>query len=173
MSDVGVEKIVRLKTRDLSTLTEAASAAILDGSGFGWLKPPPRDAFERYWRGVLLVPERTLFVARLDEAIVGSVQLVAPPPQKEAWAFAAGIDTHFVAPWARGHGLARPLMEAAEKEARRQRFKAINLSVSTTQDAAIHLYESLGYKRWGTLPHYALRDGNEMVAGHYFQKELK
>ena len=29
----------------------------------GW-KPPPRDVMERYWKGVLLVPERELIAGR-------------------------------------------------------------------------------------------------------------
>src|SRR5256885_5362883 len=28
-------------------------------SGFGWLKPPPGQVLENYWKGVLLVPERS------------------------------------------------------------------------------------------------------------------
>ena len=120
---------------------------------------------------MVLVPERTLLVGRLDGVIGGSVQLVSPPPQKEAWAFACLIDTHFVAPWARGHGMARALLEHVEAEAREQGFSAMNLSVRETQDAAVNLFESFGFKRWGTHPKYALVDG-KTVAGHYYCKEL-
>jgi ribosomal protein S18 acetylase RimI-like enzyme len=166
-----VEKVSKLSKRALGELCNAASEAILDGAGFGWLRPPPQQDFERYWRGVVLVPERTLFVGRLDGVIGGSVQLVSPPPQKEAWAFACQIDTHFVAPWARGHGMARALLEQVEEEARARDFRAINLSVRATQDAAVNLFETLGFKRWGTHPKYALVDG-KTVAGHYYCKEL-
>ncbi len=168
---VEVGKISKLSKRGLRELCKAASAAILDGAGFGWLRPPPQQDFERYWRGVVLVPERTLFVGRLDGVIGGSVQLVSPPPQKEAWAFSCLIDTHFVAPWARGHGMARMLLERAEEDARARGFEAVNLSVRETQGAAMKLYESLGFKRWGTHPKYALVDG-KTVAGHYYCKEL-
>ena len=168
---VKVEKVSKLNKRALSELCAAASEAIEDGAGFGWLRPPPSQDFERYWKGVVLVPERTLFVGRLDGVIGGSVQLVSPPPQKEAWAFACLIDTHFVAPWARGHGMARALLEQVEADARARDCKVINLSVRETQDAAVSLYETLGFKRWGTHPKYALVDG-ETVAGHYYCKEL-
>jgi len=110
-------------------------------------------------------------IGRLDGVVGGSVQLVKPPPQKEAWAFACLIDTHFVAPWARGHGMARALLERVEEEARARNFKAINLSVRETQNAAVSLYETLGFKRWGTHPSYALVD-DKTVAGHYYCKEL-
>ena len=168
---VKIEKVSKLPKRGLSELCAAASEAIEDGAGFGWLRPPQRQDFERYWQGVVLVPERALFVGRLDGVIGGSVQLVSPPPQKEAWAFGCLIDTHFVAPWARGHGMARALLEAVEEEARARDFKVINLSVRETQEAALSLYETLGFKRWGSHPRYALVDG-KTVAGHYYCKEL-
>ena len=170
-AEVAVKKIAKLSKRALSELCNAASEAIRDGAGFGWLRPPPAQDFERYWRGVVLVPERTLFVGRLDGVIGGSVQLVSPPPQKEAWAFACLIDTHFVAPWARGHGMARALLEKIEVEARAQGFDVMNLSVRETQIAAVNLYEALGFKRWGTHPKYALVDG-KTIAGYYYYKEL-
>ena len=50
---------------------------------------PGRRALESYFRGVLLVPERELFVARLNGVIVGSAHLVRPPRNNEAQAFAA------------------------------------------------------------------------------------
>ena len=168
---VAVEKISKLSKRALGELCDAASEAILDGAGFGWLRPPPAQNFERYWQGVILVPERSLFVGRLDGVIGGSVQLVSPPPQKEAWAFACLIDTHFVAPWARGHGMARALLERVEEEARADGFEVMNLSVRETQSAAMKLYETLGFRRWGTHPKYALVDG-KTVAGQYYCKEL-
>ena len=66
---------------------------------------------ETYFRGVLLVPERELFVARLNGEIVGSAILVRPPRNNEAQAFAAHLMHSYVAPYARGHGLARMLTE--------------------------------------------------------------
>ncbi len=168
---IAVDQVVRLSKRALSELCDAASAAIGDGAGFGWVRPPPREAFERYWRGVTLVPERTLFLGRLDGVVAGSVQLVGPAPQKEAWSFACLIDTHFVAPWARGHGLAKALLEVAMVEARQREFDVMNLSVRETQTAAIQLYESLGFRRWGTHAKYARVDGR-LIAGHYYSKDL-
>jgi len=172
MARVDVERPEKLKNRELGELCEAAAGAIDDGAGFGWITPPERDVFERYWRGVMMVPERALFVGRLDGVVAGSVQLVSLPLQKEAWRHGCQIDTHFVAPWARGHGLARALMEAAEVEARDKGFRVINLSVRNTQDVAIKLYESLGFVRWGTNPTYAMIEG-EMVPGHFYVKDLE
>ncbi len=167
-----VERASTLDDADLAALSEAASAAILEGGGFGWVNPPGRAALERYFQGVLLVPERELYIARLDGLIVGSAQLVRPPRNNEAQAFAATLMHSFVAPFARGHGLARLLTLRAEEGARGLGYHVINLDVRETQEAAIRLYESLGYTRWGTHPVYARIQGRT-VRGFYFYKLLQ
>ena len=168
---ISVELVSTLNRRDLGDLCDAAAAAIVDGAGFGWVRAPERDIFERYWRGVLIIPERKLFIAKLDDVVVGSIQLVNPPRQKEAWAHACLVDTHFVAPWARGHGLARELIEAAIAEARASSFEVMNLSVRETQSAAITLYEGMNFVRWGRHPKYAKVNG-ALIAGFYYSKDL-
>ncbi len=166
-----VEAIGSFRTADLHDLCDAADDAIKAGGGFGWLRPPPREVMERYWMGVLMVPERTLYVGRLDGVIAGSAQLVRPPKNNEAQAHAASLTTSFVAPWARGHGLARMLTLAVEREARGAGFSVLNLDVRASQEAAIQLYERLGFRRWGTHPDYARVDGRPM-AGHFYAKDL-
>ncbi len=172
MTDVTVEQLESFEGSDLADLCDATETAILDGGGFGWLKPPPRDVLERYWQGVLLVPERELFAGRLDGTIGGSAQLVRPPRNNEAQGFAATITTNFVAPWARGHGMAKMLTEAVERGARSHGVRVLRLDVRETQDAAIQLYESLGYERWGTDPSYAKVRG-KIIAGYYYSKQLR
>jgi len=168
----GTEILTKFTTRDLEELCDATDAAILDGGGFGWLKPPPRPILEAYWQGVLLVPERTLCVARLDDVICGSAQLVRPTRNAESSAFVGQVTTSFVAPWARGHGLAKELMLAVETVARDHGLAMLSLDVRETQERAIKLYESLGYERWGTNPNYA-RVGGRMIAGYYYGKQLE
>lgn len=167
-----VERLGRFVRRaDLIELCEATQAAIRDGNGIGWLAPPPLERLEAYWKGVVLMPERELFVARLDGTVAGSAQLVKPTVNQEARAFAATLQTHFVAPWARGFGLARALIEAVERAAVHDGFEVMQLDVRETQTAAIALYESCGYRRWGTLPCYARVEGR-MIAGHYYVKHI-
>ncbi len=172
MTTATVERIERLGEYDLEELCEATEEAILDGNGFGWLRPPTRQKLETYWKGVTLVPERELYVARLDNRIVGSAQLLRPALNNEAGAHVAQITTFFVAPWARGHGLARTLVREIEASARRQGYKVIDLDVRATQTAAIALYESLGFERWAVKEKYALV-GGEYVAGYFYTKDLE
>jgi ribosomal protein S18 acetylase RimI-like enzyme len=166
-----VEPVDRLKGADLNDLCEAAELAIRTGGGFGWLTPPPREVMERYWRGVLAVPERTLFVGRVDGVIAGSIQLVRPPRNNEAQAISVQATTVFLAPWARGHGLARRLLAALEERARDEGFAIVNMDVRETQSGAIALCETLGYTLWGVHPCYAKVEGR-YVPGRFYFKDL-
>ncbi len=168
-SRVSVERVSSLDADDLKAICEAADHAILDGGGFGWVAPPGRVALERYFKGVLLVPERELFVCRLDRVVVGSAQLVRPPRNNEAQAFAAQMMHAFVAPYARGHGLAHALTLRVEDGARTLGYHVLNLDVRETQQPAIALYESLGYIRWGVHPAYARVGGRTIRGIHYYK----
>jgi len=170
-SILGVEVVTRFEPGDLHDICDAAESAIDAGGGFGWLRAPERDTLESYWKGVLVVPERILIVARIDGTICGAAQLVRPPPNNEAQAFAVQLEHAFIAPWARGHGLARLLMEKAEVLARNEGFDVITLDVRATQKRAIRLYETHGYVRWGRNPFYARVEGKP-VAGLYYWKDL-
>ncbi len=167
-----VERAERLSEADLADLAEATDAAIIEGGGFGWVEPQGRAALERHFRGVLLVPERELFVARLDGHPVGSALLVRPPRNNEAQAFAATLTHAYIAPYARGFGLARMLVEKLEERAASLGHRVINLDVRETQSTAIALFESLGYVHWGTHPYYARVKG-QTVAGRFYAKTLE
>lgn len=73
---INVERLTQYSGTDLDDLCEATESAIVEGGGFGWLKPPPRQVLENYWKGMLLVPERRVVVGRLDGIVAGSAQLV-------------------------------------------------------------------------------------------------
>src|SRR5882724_3795609 len=137
MSVTTVERLREFRGNDLQDLCEAAEEGIKAGGGFGWLKPPHRPVMESYWRGVALIPERMLFVGRLDGVIAGTAQLTRPAKNNEAQARTAHMSTHFVAPWARGHGLARGIVLAVEEAARTANALILNLDVRATQEAAI------------------------------------
>ena len=169
---IAVERVTALGPDDLMALCEAADSAILDGGGFGWLASPGRPALERYFKGVLLVPERELFVGRLDNVVMGCAQLVRPARNNEAKAFAAELMHSFVAPYARGHGLARELTLRLEESARALGYHVLNLDVRETQGPAIAMYESLGYVRWGEHPAYA-RVGGKTIRGMFYYKLLQ
>ena len=78
----------------------------------------------------------------------------------------------YIAPYARGSGLATLLTHVVEDRARELGYQVLNLDVRETQAAAIRLYESLGYERWGVHPDYALVRG-KVVRGFFYCKRLR
>lgn len=175
-ADIKIERLTKLSSMDLNDLCDATESTLLDDSfsfsiGMNRTEPPVRDRLEAYWKGVMLVPERQLIIGRLDGVIAASVQLITPAPSNQTSSFAGSIDHHFVAPWARGHGLAKDLIKAAEDAAREHGLKILRLSVRANLEAAVKMYESCGYKRWGTLDKYEMVEG-KMLAGHYYYKDL-
>ena len=60
------------------------------------------------------------------------------------------MTTFFVAPWARGHGLAQMIVAESEALAKSEGFFMINLDVRATQDRAIQSFEARGFKRYAT-----------------------
>ena len=171
MTDTAVERLSEFRGNDLADLSDAAEAAIVGGGGFGWLAPPPRDVMEAYWRGTLLVPGRTVIIGRLDGIIAGSAQLNRPRANAESQSFSVSVSTFFLAPWARGHGIAPDILEMCEDVARREGYTVLNLDVRETQERAIQIFEESGYQRWGVHPNYA-RVGGEYLEGYFYTKTL-
>ena len=155
VAKLSIETADQLTTRDVHELCDAAEEAILSGGGFGWLSPPPKSVMEDYWRGVQMIPERYLIVARLDKVIAGSCQIVRPSRNNEAQQFSCQMTTFFIAPWARGHGLAQMIVAEAEALVKSEGFLMINLDVRATQYRAIQSFEARGFKKYATNLHYA------------------
>lgn len=169
--ETSIEKLLELNKIDLRDLCDATDAAIQGGGGFGWVELPARDIMERYWQGVVTIPTRLLYVARLDGVICGTLQLIEPASHNQAQAHMVQLTTNFVAPWARGYSLARKLLSFAEEDCQSKGFSVINLDVRETMVEAISLYESAGYKRFGEHPHYAVLHG-DVIKGFYYTKTL-
>ncbi len=166
-----IELLSEIEESDLQDLCKATEDAIRDGNGFGWLTPPRHSVLEAYWKGVILMPERALFVAWLEGRIVGSVQLLRPSRHNEAQAHIARLTTFFIAPEARGQGLARDILWTAENAAVEAGFMQLDLDVRATQKAAIQLYERHGFVRWAEREAYAFVDGCP-VTGFFYSKML-
>ena len=157
---------------DLADLCNITEQAIKAGGGVGWLHVPPRNVLIKYWKGIQLIPHRKFIVDRLNKVIAGTLKLIFQPPNDEVQQNIANIKSHFVAPWARGFGLAKAMIDVAEKKALEFSSNFIQLDIRETQEAALNLFEAKGYKKWGTNPYYAFINGKNLK-GHYFFKQLK
>lgn len=167
-----VEILKSLNDTDLADLCNITEQAIGAGGGFGWLKSPPRDNLNKFWRGVVMMPNRKLVVGRLNDAIAGTLQIIFQPNNNEAQQNIMTIISHFVAPWARGFGLAKLMIDRSEDIGIENGANCVQLDVRETQKAAIKLFESKGYQRWGINPNYATVNGTN-IKGFYYYKTLK
>ena len=170
--NISVDLLSSINDVDLADICNITEQAIKAGGGFGWLKAPPRDTLNKYWKGVVLVKNRKLIVGRLNDAIAGTLQLIFQPSNNEAQQNICNITSHFVAPWARGHGLAKAIIDRAEMIGKESGSNCVQLDIRETQKAAIQLFKSKDYKQWGTNPNYALVNGKN-IKGFYFLKKLK
>ena len=168
---IKVEKLKSISDLDLADLCNITEQAIKAGGGFGWFKVPPRETLNKYWKGLVVVKNRILIVGRLNDAIAGAAQLELKPHNNEAQKNICNITSHFVTPWARGYGLAKKMIDTAEVIAYENSVTCVQLDIRETQEAAIHLFRSKGYKQWGINPNYAMVEGR-IVKGLYFYKSI-
>ena len=170
--NIKTEIISSINDTDLADLCDITEQAIKAGGGFGWLKVPPRGVLKKYWKGSTVVPSRKLIVGRLNRAIAGTLQLIFSPSNNEVQQNNFSIISHFVAPWGRGFGLAKAMIDKAELVGLESGANYAHLDVRETQEAAIKLFKSKGYSRWGINPYYAIVDGKN-IKGYYYFKKLK
>ena len=169
---IKVELLSSITSLDLADLCNITEQAVKAGGGFGWLKVPTRDSLNKYWKGIVLMQNKKLIVGRLNDAIAGALQLMFQPPNNEAQQKIFNITSHFIAPWARGYGLAKAMIDRGEIVGKENGANCVQLDVRETQEAAIQLFKSKGYEKWGTNPYYAQVDGKN-IKGFYFFKKIK
>ena len=170
-NNISVDVLETISNTDLADLCYNTEQAIKAGGGFGWITVPPREVLKKYWNGMLLVNTNTLIVGRLNGDIAGSLQLSFYPPNNEAQKTIAKIQSHFVAPWARGYGLAKTMIDYAIVKSKENNKQSIQLDIRETQTAAIKLFESKGFIKWGENPAYAFLNGNS-IKGYYYYKNI-
>jgi ribosomal protein S18 acetylase RimI-like enzyme len=85
----------------------------------------------------------------------------------------AGIETINVEPVYRKQGVGLRLLNAAEECLRKKGIHKIRLEVSTTNQAAIMLYENAGFKKIALLKNYYLYDHDDSRDAIRMIKELR
>ena len=170
-TQISVDVLEKISNTDLADLCYNTEQAVKAGGGFGWITVPPRDVLKKYWNSMLLTNTNTLIVGRLNGDIAGSMQLSFYPPNNEAQKNISSIKSHFVAPWARGYGLAKAMIDYAILKSKENNKVSIQLDIRETQTAAIQLFESKGFIRWGENPKYAFINGNP-IKGYYYYRNI-
>ncbi len=93
------------------------------------------------WKSRAVAENSLILVAKTGDKIVGIIGVYWQDNQKEK----GEIWSVFVDKDYRGQGIGKQLMLAIEKEARKNGTKTAGVEVALGQDAALHLYKSLGY----------------------------
>lgn len=156
----------------LTALCGVLADCVEGGASVGFLSPyTPQDALD-YWQGVsdsVAGGGTVLIVAEQDGEIVGTVQLglAAMPNQPHR----ADLKKLLVHRKARGLGVSRLLMAAAEREALAHGRDVLVLDTATGSPAEA-LYERFGWQRVGVIPRYALMPDGSDCATTFFYKSL-
>ena len=166
-----VALVESLDNVELMQLCEVTREAVSVGESFSWLATPEEKALENYWKGVILMRERSLFLSRMDGQVAGSCQLVRPPASNEVGAFRAEVVNFFLAPWARDYGLAKEMISRVQDYAIVHGCRSLEISVRSDQLAAISICEWLGMEKWGTKKRFACVN-NQFISGYYYAKDL-
>ncbi len=171
-------KIHTVAREDFEAVEESLAEIVADGVNGGaaisFMQPYSGDDGLRFWRDKVFPDvasgKRVLFVAYLDEAIIGTVQMdIALPPNQPHRCEVAKMVVHSRA---RRQGVARRLMLALEAHARSIGKTLITLD-TRTGDKAESLYGSLGFRTAGIIPHYAYDpDGRARHGTTYMYKEI-
>jgi RimJ/RimL family protein N-acetyltransferase len=108
-----------------------------------------------------LLAHSALHVFELDGQPAGMFKLVRFGHRTEHIAYVGGVA---IAPDYAGKGLGRALLHCVIELAHQQGIRRLELSTATTNERAIHLYESVGFEKEGILRNYTwLKSENRFI----------
>jgi len=166
-NDMIIEQI-RLIGEHVNGLSDLLMEVVEDGASIGFLPPMKQSEAAMYWEAVLS-HEVILFVAKIDDRIVGSVQLHLCTKQNGGHrAEIAKLMTHSSY---RLRGIGRSLMQKAEGRARNEGRTLLVLD-TREGDPSNNLYASLGYIEAGRIPDYAKSANGQLDATVFYYKKL-
>ncbi len=156
----------------LPALCEVMADCVEGGASVGFMSPFSAEDGVPFWQGVAEAVgqgQTLLFAAEHDGQISGTVQVgFATKPNQPHRGDLMKLLVHRRA---RGLGLARLLMETAEREAARHGRTLLVLDTATGEPAEA-IYEKLGWERAGVIPDYALFPDGRYCSTTLFFKRL-
>ncbi|MEK9970586.1 MAG: GNAT family N-acetyltransferase [Ferrovibrio sp.] len=158
---------------EIDALAAILHDSVLHGASVNFLQPFVMEQARACWQRQLPslhTGTALLFVARIDDAIAGTVMLGfdTPPNQRHR----ADVKKLLVHSRARRRGFGRALMQATENEARQRGLTLLTLDTEHGSDAE-PLYHALGYSLLGIMPAYAMAaDGTSLRDCSFFYKLL-
>ncbi len=157
----------------IAALTDILIDCVEGGASVSFMQGLSRAQAEAFWREIVASTqrgERVLLLARDENGlIVGTVQVVLSQPDNQP--HRADVAKMLVHRRARRQGHARQLMLAAEAAAR-DHGKSLLVLDTVTGSVAAKLYETLGWKKCGDIPNYALMPTGEPCSTTYYYRAL-
>lgn len=164
---VSIEQLLSIE-ESMDELSELLIQVVEGGASIGFLPPLDIQAAAQYWDNVI-GPEVILYVAKINDIIVGSVQLhLVTKANGNHRAEIAKLMTH---PDYRRSGIGRSLMKAAEERAK-QEDRTLLLLDTREGDPSNLLYTSLDYIQAGRIPDFAKSSTGELHATILYYKIL-
>lgn len=170
--DATIRRLTDPSEDDLADLSAVLIDCVAGGASVGFMPPMTEAKAMVFWRRVAVDVARgarVLFVAEIDGAIVGTVQLVLEQPENQP--HRADVSKMLVAASARRHGLGARLMGTAESAARAS-GKSVLVLDTCEGTAADRLYTRLGWSRVGVIPRYALNPDGSWCDTVVFHKQI-
>ncbi|MFF2410433.1 GNAT family N-acetyltransferase [Streptomyces sp. NPDC058092] len=151
--------IIAVSGPELITYADELAALLVEtvdgGSSVGFLAPLDRGAAAAWWRkraGAVDAGDLRVWIARDAERVAGTIGLVRTPLPNAR--HRAEIAKLMVRPSARGQGLGRSLLAAAERSAAEEGITLLVLDTESDSPAE-RLYRSAGWTECGSIPDYA------------------
>ncbi|MEU0303438.1 GNAT family N-acetyltransferase [Streptomyces sp. NPDC006175] len=146
--------------------------AVEGGASVGFLAPLDREAAAAWWRrraAAVEAGDHQVWIARDAERAVGTIGLVRTslPNARHR----AEVSKLMVRPSARGRGVGRALLTAAERSAAAEGLTLLVLDTETGSDAE-RLYRSAGWTPCGSVPDYATDPYGTLKATTFYYRNL-
>lgn len=166
VNEVEIECLTFIGEKQCIELSNLLIRVVEDGASVGFLPPLELSVAKDYWEN-MLHPDVVLFVARINEDIVGSIQLHLS--NKENGAHRAEIAKLMTHPDYRRKGIGLSLMNKAEERAK-QESRSLLVLDTREGDPSNYLYATLDYIVAGHIPNYAKSsDGNLHTTIFYYK----
>jgi GNAT superfamily N-acetyltransferase len=156
----------------LPALTDILVDCVEGGASVGFMAPLSKVEAHSYWEGIAEAVGRgeiLLFAAEVEGRILGTVQVgFAMKPNQPHRGDLMKLLVHRAA---RGRGLSRLLMEAAERESAARGRWLLVLDTATGSPAEA-IYARFGWQMSGVIPDYALYPDGSYCSTTIFFKRL-
>jgi L-amino acid N-acyltransferase YncA len=166
------EEVAAMRIRDAAAddwpaIWPIVRAVVAAGDTYCWPVDTSEDAAREWWTGK---PGGRVFVAEENGDVLGTAELHPNQPAGGSHVANAGF---MVAPKAVGRGVGRALANHVIAQAVRDGYRAMQFNaVVETNESAVRLWRSLGFRVIGTVPEAFAHPVHGLVGMHIMHKSL-